>query len=125
VNIGGVSGTDAALFRSSMAIKTMNTNAASFEAGGVRRRTVQGSEWRVVGAGQWVGLPDQDVHWPTSAISQFDGLIFKHRDGRRRRGEGSGVVKTDWPPSDSSARASNSVRCGAFRTAAAYPGYWL
>jgi len=38
-----------------MAIKTMNTNAASFEAGGVRRRTVQGSEWRVVGAGQWVG----------------------------------------------------------------------
>ena len=56
MNIGGGLSAGVMLFRSAMAIKRVNTNAASVEAGGVRRWTRRVSERRGVSAGQCAGL---------------------------------------------------------------------
>lgn len=58
VGVGPLS--DAVVFTSTMAIRCMNKNAASVEAGGVGNWTVLGSEGRVVDVGRHVG-PDHVV----------------------------------------------------------------
>jgi len=55
VTIGSRSLIEAVMFTSMMAIKGMNKNAASIEAGGVRRWMASGLERRVVDVGRLVG----------------------------------------------------------------------